>query len=100
MADDHRQDITDRSRLLARIADQLGVPITEFYTSYRSLGPADAPGEEALAVMAMVQAYFAIGDRVTRQRSIQLVRSMARITPVRHSAEAAPSGVAASSTTG
>ena len=100
MADDQRQDVTDRSRLLARIADQLGLPITELLTPYRLLGPTEGPAEEALAVMALVQAYLAIGDRVTRQRSIQLVQSMARIAPVRHSAKAAPSGVAASSTTG
>lgn len=83
MIDDaHRRTVTTRAGALTRIAELLGVPITEFYDPHLIRGALEGRGEEAAEVFALVQAYLAIDDAETRHRSIQVVRAMAQASRV------------------
>lgn len=79
MIDDaHWRAATTRAGALARIAELLGVPITEFYEPHLIRGSLECRREETAAVFALVQAYLAIDDAEARHRSIQVVRAMAQ----------------------
>lgn len=76
-----RREADASTCLLARIADHLGVPLTELFEPHLLRGTADAHSEDVFAIYALVKAYLAIVDVKGRDRVIALARSLAPTDP-------------------
>lgn len=74
----HRQAPDLASLLLARIADELDVPVTEFYEPHLIRDTAEPWREEASAVYGLVQSYLAIEEAEARGRVLAFARSLTR----------------------
>ncbi|PJI55891.1 hypothetical protein CTI14_01090 [Methylobacterium radiotolerans] len=76
-----RQAMETSTCLLTRIADDLGVPLTEFFEPHLLCGTADKRSEDVFTIYALVRAYLAIGDVKARDQVVALARSFASTDP-------------------
>ena len=74
----HRQASDPKSRLLAQIADELDVPVTEFYEPHLLRDTAEPSREDASVVYALLQAFLAIEGAEARGRVLAFARSLTR----------------------